>query len=103
MLIKYKEKKWSLSGSLVLRQFSFMSSSIIVFFLFPALCPCFWFLLNTLDTCVESPSGVVANILDYDIVVSEFEFQSLYYFHFRIITVGKGMNPLLSQLWVIHY
>ena len=32
--------------------------------------------------------GVVANVLDCDIVVSEFELQV-----FRFNTLGKGMNP----------
>ena len=35
--------------------------------------------------------GVVANVLNGGIVVSEFEFQSCYYVHF-----GKGMNSLIS-------
>ena len=30
----------------------------------------------------ESPNGVVAKVLDSDIVVSEFELQSLYYIYF---------------------
>ena len=38
--------------------------------------------------------GVVANILDCDIVVSEFELKSRYYVHFRFDTFRKGMNPI---------
>ena len=38
--------------------------------------------------------------MDCGIVVSEFVLQSLYYVHFRANTLGKGMNPLSSQLWV---
>ena len=34
------------------------------------------------------------------IVVREFVLQSRYYVHFRANTIGKGMNPLSSQLWV---
>ena len=41
------------------------------------------------------PRVFVANALDCDIVVSEFELQSRYYVHFRTNTLGKGMNPLL--------
>ena len=37
--------------------------------------------------------GVVANVLDCDIVKSEFELQSRYYVHFLTNTLGKGMNP----------
>ena len=36
--------------------------------------------------------GVVANVLDCDIVVCEFEHQSCYWIHFRTNTTGKGMN-----------
>ena len=38
--------------------------------------------------------ALMANVLDCDIVVSEFEIQSLYYFHFRINTHGKDINSL---------
>ena len=31
----------------------------------------------------ENPGGVVANVLDYDLVVSEFELQLHYYVHFH--------------------
>ena len=48
-----------------------------------------------------SPSGVVANVLECDIVVSEFELRSRYYVHFRTFTLGKGINPLYPPLlWV---
>ena len=33
----------------------------------------------------------------YEIVTREFELQSRYYVHFRINTLGKGMNPLILQ------
>ena len=46
-----------------------------------------------------SPNGVVANALDCDIVVSQFELESGYYIHFRCNTLRKGMNLLSSQLW----
>ena len=36
--------------------------------------------------------------MDCGIVVSEFELQSRYYFHFRSNTLGKGMNPLILIL-----
>ena len=48
----------------------------------------------------ESLSGIVLNMLDYDIVVSEFKLQSHYYIYFQIITFLKGMNPLRPQLQV---
>ena len=41
--------------------------------------------------------GVIVNKLDYDIVVSEFEFQLHYYVHFWTKTLGKGMNPFISS------
>ena len=34
------------------------------------------------------------------IVISEFVLQSRYYVHFRANTLGKGMNPLILQLWL---
>ena len=40
-------------------------------------------------------SGVVVNVQDCDIVVSEFELNSHYYVHFRTNTLGKGMNPFV--------
>ena len=42
----------------------------------------------------ENSCGVLVNELDNDIVVSEFEFQSHYYFHFGIYTLEKGMSSL---------
>ena len=43
----------------------------------------------------------MAKMLDYDIIVNEFELQSRYYVHFRTYTLGKGMNsfnPLCYEL-----
>ena len=42
-----------------------------------------------------NPRDVVANVPDWDIIVSEFELQSSYYVHFWINTLGKDMNPLI--------
>ena len=47
-----------------------------------------------------SPRDVVANVLDSDIVVSEFELQSRHYIHFRTYTHAKGMNLLFPPLWI---
>ena len=59
-------------------------------------------------------SGVVANVLDSNIVVSEFKLQSLYYIYLRTNTLGKGMDPssssyglncityILLQGWIWH-
>ena len=41
-----------------------------------------------------NPIGGVANLLDCDIEVSEFELQSPNYIHFRTKIFGKGMNSL---------
>ena len=46
------------------------------------------------------PHGVMVNVLDYNIIVSKFEFQSGYYIHFQPNILGKDMNPLSFQLWV---
>ena len=45
----------------------------------------------------ESPRGVGANVLDWDIVLSEFEIQQRHYVHFRTNTLGKGMNSLIPS------
>ena len=41
--------------------------------------------------------GVVTNVLDGDIVVNEFEFQSHYYKHLRSNTLGKDKKPLVPN------
>ena len=43
----------------------------------------------------ECPRGVMVEVLDCEIVVSEFELQSCSYVHFRINNLEKGMNPLI--------
>ena len=42
-----------------------------------------------------SSRGVVAKVLDCNIVASEFELQSSYYVHLRTNTLGKDMNLLI--------
>ena len=42
-----------------------------------------------------SPCGVVANVLDFDIVVSEFELMSHYYVYIPTIRLGKALIPLV--------
>ena len=39
-----------------------------------------------------NPCDLVANVLDCDIVISEFELQSCNNVHFWTNTLGKGMN-----------
>ena len=46
---------------------------------------------------------VFAKKLDRELEISEFELQSRYYVHFQANTLGKGMNPLIYQLWVELY
>ena len=46
-----------------------------------------------------SPHGIVADVLDCDMVVHEFEIQLCCYIHFWTNTLGKDMNPLSSWLW----
>ena len=54
--------------------------------------------MNFLANLIEAgPHGIVANVLDCYIVVSEFELQSRYYVHFRTNTLQKGMNPPSTQ------
>ena len=53
------------------------------------------FIYLSIYLSIRSLSGVMANVLDCDILVSEFELQSRYYVYFRINTLGKGMSPLI--------
>ena len=41
-------------------------------------------------------SGVVANVLNCDIVVSEFKLQLRNFIHFRTNTFEIGMNPFIT-------
>ena len=43
--------------------------------------------------------GVVANVLDCDIIVGEFDPQLRYCIHFRTNIFSKGMNPLFTFLY----
>ena len=48
--------------------------------------------------------GVMVNVMDCGIAVSEFKLLSCYYIHFQTNILGKGMRtPLSSQLWVKLY
>ena len=52
----------------------------------------------------DSSYGVVDNVPDCNIVVSEFKLQSCYYVHFWTNTLGKGINPLIPiSIWVEKY
>ena len=47
------------------------------------------------DQTRRCPRGVMVKAMDSGILVSEFVLQSRYYVHFRVNTLGKGMNPLI--------
>ena len=47
-----------------------------------------------------SPCDIVVNVLDCDIVVSEFELHFRCYIHFRTNNLEKGMSLLSPELWV---
>ena len=66
------------------------------------LCIYVWILVRYV--CVRrSPHSVVANMLNCNLKVSEFDLWSRYYVHFRTNTLGKVMNPHFSQLGVKLY
>ena len=44
---------------------------------------------------MRKTSGIVAYVLDWDTVVSEFELQSCYDVHFRTNALWKGMKPFI--------
>ena len=48
------------------------------------------------DVLRESPYGIVANVLDCDIVVSDFELQLRHCINFRTNNLKKGMYSLMS-------
>ena len=50
---------------------------------------------------VGSLQGIVANVLDFEIIMS-LKPNWVITFNFRLIPLGKGMNPLIPhpQLWV---
>ena len=54
--------------------------------------------INSLITVSRSHCSVVANVLDGEIVVSEFELQSRCYVHFRTITLRKSRNSFFSAM-----
>ena len=53
--------------------------------------------ISKIDMMKRSTRCVVANVLECDIVVSEFKLQSLYYIHFRCYTRRKSLNSLFSS------
>ena len=67
---------------------------------------CFFFLYPNINFCssknkylllsAKNNHGAVVNVLDCDIVISEFELQSRYYVYFRINTPEKGMIPFIT-------
>ena len=44
-----------------------------------------------------NPRGVVANVVVYDILVTEFELQSRYYAHFWTNALGKRYKPIIIR------
>ena len=54
--------------------------------------------LSILTYSGENPSNIVANVLNCDIRVNEFELQLRYNFHFWINALEKGTNHLIPPL-----
>ena len=48
--------------------------------------------------CGENPRAVVVNVLDCNIVVSEFELKSCYYIHFRTNSLKKDKDSITSAI-----
>ena len=46
-----------------------------------------------------SPRGVVVDVLDSDVVISELELQSCYYIHFRTNALRKYTGWIVSLLF----
>ena len=51
----------------------------------------------------RSPHGIVTNMLDCDIIVSEFKLQPYSYIHFQTYALEKGMNYLIPSAkgWIV--
>ena len=49
-----------------------------------------------------NPDDMMVNVLDCDIVVSEFMHQSLYYIHFQIHTLRESMNPFIPPAMLFY-
>ena len=57
----------------------------------------FFFSSCTVD---ESPCGAVANVLDCNNQVNKFKLLSHNYIDFQTNMLGKGMNILITEIWV---
>ena len=57
-------------------------------------------LYQNFETGQENSRGEVANVLDCDIGVSEFELQSRFYFHFHVEHLRKVWISWFPKLWV---
>ena len=53
--------------------------------------------LNTVISVLGSPCGIMANMLNSDIIVCEFKLQSHNYVHFQTDNLEKGMNLLVTH------
>ena len=47
---------------------------------------------------MRGSNGIIANVLNCDIEISEFEIQSFCYIHFRTNAHGKGWNLQISPV-----
>ena len=63
---------------------------------------CIVFTLKFLPLSIarKSPRGVVANVLGWDILVSEFKPRSRYHVHFLTNTLGEIINSLISHFGI---
>ena len=77
---------FSVDYSFLLQYFHFIYSLLLLQLFY------YWFHSIFL---VGYPCGVMVNVLESKIIVSEFELKLHYYFHFRTNTLGKGMEPLI--------
>ena len=50
----------------------------------------------------KSPSGVVVDVLDCSLKVSEFKLQSCYYVYFRTNILEKGMNSFIPLSYMLN-
>ena len=64
--------------------------------------PCILLIYFIFHKVFGNTYGIVANVLNCDIEVSEFELQLRYYIHFRTNSLEKATNSLIPPRWTLN-
>ena len=84
---------------LVKETITLLKSSIYTFLRTLQVCKAFKCIVvkSDLDYYWKSPHGIVANVLDCEIKISDFKLQSHYYIHFQTKTFGNCIKSFISS------